>query len=123
MKGFINWLRRDTAQQSITSEADQRDVGVKVRLEQKKEDEYSDVSSYNWEAAGRNESSGSSKDKPKPDQCDHEDTVPHITLKLEDGPSSGTEEDIGVDPYNTGRFDTENKKALLNNTNAEKSDL
>ena len=106
MKRIIEWLKRDTAQQSIASEADQR---VKARPEQKKEDEYSDVSSYNWEAAGRIESSGSRQDPPKPDQCDHEDTVPQTTLNLEDGPSSGTEEDVGVDPYNTGRFDTENK--------------
>ncbi len=107
MKGFINWLRRKTAQQSITSEADQRDVGVKVRPNQKKDDEYSDVSSYNWEATDRVESSGSRPDMPKPNQCDHENTVPQTTLNLEDGPSYGTEEDVGVDPYNTGRYDTE----------------
>ena len=109
MKGFINWLRRDTAQQSITSEADRRDVGVKVRPEQKKEDEYSDDSSYNWEVAGQNERSASSKDTSKPEQINNAITVSQTILKLEDGPSSGTEEDVGADPYNTGRFDTENK--------------
>ena len=76
MKGFINWLRRDTAQQSITSEADRRDVGVKVRPEQKKEDEYSDVSSYNWDAADRSENSDSGKDTPKPEQIDNAVTAP-----------------------------------------------
>ena len=30
-------------------------------------------------------------------------------LLVTDGPSYGTEEDVGVDPYNTGRFDTENR--------------
>ncbi len=75
MKRILKWLRRDTAQQSITSEAERHGVGVKVRPEQKEDDEYSDVSSYNWEATDRNESSDFSKDTPKPDQSDNEDTV------------------------------------------------
>ncbi len=107
MKRIIKWLRRDTPPQSIASEADQRDVGIKP--EQKTEDEYSDVSSYNWEAIDRNESSDSGKDTPKPEQIDSMVTAPLTTLKLEDDPMSVTEEDTGVDPYNTGRFDTKNK--------------
>ena len=105
MKRLIKWLRRDTPQQSVTGEADQRDVGV--RPEQKTEDEYSDDSSFDCEASDRIEDSGPGKDTQ--DQCDFEDTAPHATLELEDGPLSDAEEDIGVDPYNTSRFDTENK--------------
>ena len=108
MKRILKWLRRNAAQQPFTSEACQRDIGVKVSPEQKKEDKYSDDSSYNWEAAGQNENSDSSKDTPKPEQIDSAVTAPLTTLKLEDDSSSGIEEDFGVDPYNTGRFDNEN---------------
>ena len=107
MKRFINWLRRNTAQQSIDCTADQLDVGV--RPEQKKDGEYSDDSSYNWDSANRNESSRPGEDTPIQDECDHEDTVPQTILKLDDGSSRSAEEDTGVDPYNTGRFDTESK--------------
>ena len=103
---IIKWLRREI-QQSIAGDVDQRKVGVKP--DRKSEDKFGDDSSYNWEAADRNESSDSNKDTPKPDQSDNEDTVPQTTLKLEQDSLSDAEEDTGVDPYNTGRFDTKNK--------------
>jgi hypothetical protein len=106
MKRFIKWLRRHTPQQSVTGDTDQR---ARVKPEQKTEDEYNDNSSFHWEAADRNESSDSNKDTPKPDPSDNEDAAPLATLELEDGPLSIAEEDIGVDPYNTGSFDTEKK--------------
>ena len=102
MKRLIKWLRRNTPQQSVTGEADQR---VKARSEQKKEEDYSDNSSFDWEAPDRIEDSGPGKDTQ--DQCDFEDTATYATLDLEDGPLSDAEEDIGVDPYNTSRIDTE----------------
>ncbi len=105
MKRIRKWLGPDSPQQSVTGEADQRDVGVKS--EQKTEDEYSDDSSFDWEASNPIEDSDPGKDTQ--DHCDFEDTAPHATLELEDGPLSYAEEDIGVDPYNTSRFDTENK--------------
>ena len=103
MKRIRKWLGPDSPQQSVTGEADQH---VKARPEQKTEDEYSDDSSIGWEALDRIEDTGPGKDTQ--DQCDFEDTAPYVTLELEDGPLSDAEEDIGVDPYNTCRFDTEN---------------
>ncbi len=100
MKRIRKWPRRDTPQQSVTGESDQ----CGVRPDQKSEDEYSDNSSVDWEASDQIEDSGPGKDTQ--DQCDFEDTAPYVTLQLEDGPLSDAEEDIGVDPYNTGRFDT-----------------
>ncbi len=82
MKRLIEWLRRETRLQSIASSDDSSD-----------------------KAADRIEDSGPGKDTQ--DQCDFEDTAPYATFELEDGPLSDAEEDIGVDPYNTSRFDTE----------------
>ena len=109
MKRFIRWLRRDKPQQSTAGEADERDVGVKVRPEQKKEAEYSNDSSYSWEVADRNDNSGFSNDTSKPDQSDYEDTVPQTTLELEGDPLSDVEEDVGVDPYDTGRLESQER--------------
>ena len=109
MKCFIKWLRRDTPQQSIASEEDQYPVGARGRPEQKTESDYSDDSSFNWEVTDRIESSGPRKNTLIQDQCDHEDTVPHTTLKLDDDPLSGAEEDVGANPYDTAHFDAENK--------------
>jgi len=82
MKRLIEWLIRETRLQSIASSDDSSD-----------------------KAADRIEDSGPGKDTQ--DQCDFEDTAPYATFELEDGPLSDAEEDIGVDPYNTSRFDTE----------------
>ncbi len=96
MKRVIKAPRRDKPQQSIASEAKQR--GVKPDQETK--NEYRDDSSFNWEETDQHESSGPGGNR-------NEDSVLQITLELEDEPLA--EENIGVDPYNKGRFDTGNK--------------
>ena len=109
MQRFIQWLRGRTPQQSIAREADQCDVGVKVKAEQKTDGDYSADSSFSWEVTDRNEIVDPGKNIPIQDQCDCEDNVRHTTRELADDPLSGTEGDIGVDPYNTARFDTARK--------------
>jgi len=109
MKRFIQWLRRHPQQQSIASEADQRDVGAKVKPELKAEGDYSDDSSFNWEGIDRIENFNPGKTTQIQDRRDCEDIVLHTTRESADDPLSGAEENIGVDPYNTARFDTENK--------------
>ncbi len=101
MKRVIKPPRRDKPQQSIASEVKQRGV----KSEQETEDEYSDSSSFNWEETDQRGSSGPGENSLKQDQCDFEDTAPQTILELEDEPLP--EENIGVDPYNKGRFDTE----------------
>ncbi len=107
MKHLIERPRRETQQQAVTGEAEQRDVGV--RPEQKTENEYSVDSSFDWEAPDRIENNDPGTNTLVQDQCDYEVTVPHSTFKLVDDPLSRAEEDIGVDPYNSSRFETENR--------------
>ncbi len=107
MKRFITWRRRDAPQQSITSEADQRDVGV--RPEQKTEGEHSDDSFFSWSWADQADSSVFDTGRLVTEKSEEKNAVSHKTPDLEGDSLCGAEEDIGVDPYNTGRFDTANK--------------
>lgn len=109
MKRLIDWLRRKTPQQSIAGKEGQRTLGVRVNSERAEENDYIDETSFNWPATNRLEHSGSGNNILIQDQCDHEDTVPLITLTPGDDSLPVAEEDIGVDPYNTGRFGTASK--------------
>ena len=107
MKRLIKWLRRDKSQQSIAGKEDQVDVGIRVRPEQKKEDEYSDDSSFNWFETGQADSSIFDTGSLATEKSEDENAVPHKALELEGDSLCSGEEDNGVDPYNTGRFGTE----------------
>ncbi len=110
MKRIRKWLRRDTPQQSTDVEADQSDVGVKkVRSENETEGEHSDDSSFSWPWTDQADSSIFDTSSLVTEKSEDENTVPLATLRLEDDPLFSAKEDIGVDPYNTGRFDTKNK--------------
>ncbi len=112
MKRFLKWLRRDTPQQSIASEADRGDVGADVRPNQKTEDENSAESSSTWFGIDQADSSifgtGSldiEKSEDAKSESDNENTVGVSTLNLEE--ELWPDDEAGVDPYNTGSFDTE----------------
>ena len=115
MNRFFKWLRRDTPQQSTASEADQGDAGADVRPDQITEDENSAESSFTGSVLDQADSSifdtGSSIIENSEDaksESDNENTVGVSTLNLEKE-LWPDDEDIGVDPYNTGRFDNENE--------------
>jgi len=101
MKRIIKWLRQDTPPQS---EVDQRDVGVSPK--QKIEGQHGDDSSLYVSWPDQTDSSIFDTGKLVIDKSENENTVPHKALDLE---GDSLCEDSGVDPYNTGRFDTENK--------------
>ena len=115
MKRFLKWLRRDTPQQSIASEADRGDVGADVRPDQITEDENSAESSSTRSVLDQADSgifgTGSldiDKSEDAKSEIDDEDTVGVSTLNLEKE-LWPDDDDIGVDPYNTGRIDNENE--------------
>ena len=107
MKHLIKWLRRDKSKQSIAGKEDKGDVSVRVRPEQKKEDDYNNDSDFSWSWAAQADSSIFDTGRSITEKSDDENTVPHKALDLEDVSLCSAEEDNGVDPYNTGRFDTE----------------
>ena len=115
MKHFFKWLRRDRPQQSIASGADQDDVGADVRPDQITEDDNSAESSSTRSVLDQADSgifgTGSLDTENSEDaksESDSENTVGVSTLNLEKE-LWPDDEDIGVDPYNTGRFDSENE--------------
>ena len=104
MKRFITWLRRDTAQQSAASKAEQAPVSVRVRSEE--EGEHSDDSSFSCSWADQADSSVFDTGRLNIEKSEDKNAVSHKTPDLEGDSSCSGEEDTGVDPYNTGRFDT-----------------
>ena len=109
MKFLRKWLKPDPKQQSAVNEAKQAPASVSVRSEEESEGEHSDESSVSWLGIDQADSSIFDTGKLVNEKSEDKDAVPHSTLRLEDDPPPGAKEDIGVDPYNTGRFDTENK--------------
>ncbi len=107
MKRFCKWLRRDTPQQSTASEADQSDV----KTDQTIEDGNSAESSFTGSVLDQADSSifdtGSldiEKSEDAKSESDNENTVGVSTLNLEK--ELWPDDETGVDPYNTGSFDT-----------------
>ena len=55
--------------------------------------------------AGKIESSGPGKNVLVRNKYQREDTGTHETLKILDGSAGESDEETGIDPYNTGNFD------------------
>ncbi len=112
MKRFLKWLRRDTPQQSIASEADQGNVYADVRPDQITEVENSAESSFTGSVLDQADSSifdtGGliiEKSEDAESEIDDEHTAHGAALKLEE--ELWADDEAGVNPYNTNSFDTE----------------
>ena len=115
MQRILKWLRREAPRQSTALEVNHPDVGSKVTPGQETQDEYSTESSFSWFEDDQADSSifdtGSSiieKSEDAKSESDNENAVGVSTLNLEKD-LWPNDEDIGVDPYNTGRVDNENE--------------
>lgn len=106
MQRIIKWLKREI-QQSITSEADQRNAGATT--ERKSKDEFSYDSSLNWFGIDQADSSIFDFDSLITEEPEDKDGASHTTPILVCDSLSDASEDAGVDPYKTGRFDTAKK--------------
>ncbi len=115
MNRFLEWLKRGTPQQSIASDADQDNVYADVRPDQRTEDENSTESSFTRFVLDQADSSifgtgrlDIEKSEDAESEIDDEHTDHIATLKLEE--ELWPDDEAGVDPYNTGSFDTEKGK-------------
>ncbi len=111
MKRLCKWLRRDTPQQSTASEADQGDV----KPDQTIEDGNCADSSFSGSVLDQADSSifdtgilVIEKSEDTESEIDDEHTVHIATLNLEE--ELWSDDEAGVDPYNTASFDTEKNK-------------
>ncbi len=107
MKFFRKWLKPDPKQQSAANEAEQAPASVSVPPERETEGEHSDDSSFSWFGIDQADSSIFDTGKLVTEKSEDKNAVSHSTLRLKDDPLFSDNEDIGVDPYNKGSFDTE----------------
>ena len=94
MKRFINWLTSDSRKQSAANEA---------------EGEHSDNYSFSWTEIDQADSSIFDTRSLYIEKSEDKNAVSHMTPDLEGDSLCGAEEDMGFDPYDSGRFDTGNK--------------
>jgi hypothetical protein len=115
MKRFFKWLRRDTRQQSNASEADQGNVGADIRPDQTTENRNSAQFSLTCFGTDQTDSGifgtgrlDIEKSEDTKSESDNKNTVGVATLNLENK-LWPDDENIGVDPYNTGSFGNKNE--------------
>ncbi len=124
MKRFINWLTSKISPQKASSNSNLKRSGVQLhqtgshlrytgghtapettRLKQsvpERQPEYVDLDPH---IEGKIEDNGPGKNVLIRNKYVREDTGTHETLKILDDSIIDTEEEEGMDPYNTGRFD------------------
>ena len=106
---FSKWLKPGPKQQSAANDAELPPVDETVSPEPETDREHSGDSSFSW--FGNDQADSSIFDTGS---LDTKKLANEVTLSPEAPPAerdsaSGVEEDVGVDPYNTGRFDTNDK--------------
>ena len=100
MKRFINWLKSDSQRQSAAKDAEQAPVGVRSE---------NDDSSFSWTEIDQADSSIFDTGSLNIEKSEDQNAPTNKTPDLEGDSLCSAEKDVGVDPYNTGRFDTEKK--------------
>jgi hypothetical protein len=111
MKRILKWLETKFSQHSAAVEADERHTTVRVKTKDTAEEEYSVEVAFDASVPGRVESDKPGKDIQMPNIYDCEDPFKKQQLKTLDQSSRDASESVGVDPYNTGRFDTSKSRS------------
>ncbi len=111
MKRFLKWLETKFSRHSATVEADEHHTAVGVRPVENAKEEYSVEVAFDASVPGRVKNDKPGKDIQMPNIYDCEDPFKKQQLKTLDQSSPDASESIGVDPYNTGRFDTSKSRS------------
>ena len=116
MKRFLNWLTGKTSPSKAARAADLSQTGAHLHqsgaharpgaadrpVKPSSAPEYVDLDPH---LEGRIEDMGPGKNVLIRNKFVREDTGTHDTLKILDDSMIDTEEETGIDPYNTGQFD------------------
>lgn len=108
MKRLIDWLKRNSQQQSAANTVEQARASEKVPSDQQMEGEHSVDSSFSWFGNDHADSSIFDTGSLIAEKPADKNTDSHKTLHLNDDSLSGAEEGEGFDPYNSGRFHSKN---------------
>ena len=108
MKRFLNWLETKLSRHSANAEAevDHIPVGVRVRPEKKVNDDYTIEVGFDPEVSGEIESLGPGKNVLMQDKNASQATGTEPELSILSDSSLDADQSAGVDPYDTGSFDT-----------------
>ncbi len=108
MKRLKEWQMPETDQKFADRKADQTSVGVRPRPKPESKDEHVDESSIGWSGTDTAESSIFDTGSLRVEKTLEGKTGSHTKFKLVGDSTRGGEEDDGIDPYNTGRFESKN---------------
>jgi hypothetical protein len=104
MKISTNWLMSGIQRQFAGDEADQPAVGAPGNQEQESGDPYGDELSFNWFGEEPDDGRVTASPSGPAEELSSSDTLPVRTLTIDENSTYTVEESVGVDPYNTGRF-------------------
>ena len=106
MKIFNRWLKLGSKREGAAEEVERSTDEVSVNAMQDTDERYDDESTFNWRGNDQDYSGIPDSLRGTDDEKSSTDTVTVRTLALdEDSTYTVEEENVGVDPYNTGRFD------------------
>ena len=108
MKRFFNWLANKKSPRKAPARPDLMATGRHTPTSTKKQavpSQQPEFVDFDDSFSGRVESNGPGKNVLIRSKYIREDTGTHETLTILDDSSIDTEEEAGIDPYNTGQFD------------------
>ena len=113
MKRFLKWLKTKFSRHSAAVEADEPHTTIRVRVKPKDtaEEEYSVEVAFDASVPGRVESDKPGKDIQMPNIYDCDNPFKQQQLKTLDQSSPDAGKSTGVDPYNTGSFETSKSRS------------
>lgn len=106
MKRFLNWVKSIFGSETPKPDASLRVSGVRVRPKPaSRPARPAEPVDFSPDVGGRIADGGPGKNVLIRNRLVREDTGTHETLKILDDSLLETDEEVGADPYNTGRFD------------------
>lgn len=106
MQTFLKWLGTRLFPQKVAPEPPRRAVGVRVRPPSARpRATRPDMVKFTADVSGKVVDGGPGKNVFVRNRFVREDSGTHETLKILDESLLEPEEEAGIDPYNTGRFD------------------
>ena len=108
MKRFLNWLETKFSRHSANAEAEvvHIPVGVRVRPEKNVKDDYTVEVGFDPEVSGEIESLGPGENVLMQNKCANQEMGTEPDLSILSDSSLDANQSAGVDPYDTGCFDT-----------------
>ena len=110
MKRFTDWLKSDSLQQSAAIDARRASVGARFRSDKETKGDYGIACTVSWVGKDQADSSIFGTGSLNFERNKATATAPHSTTDQACDLSCDTEDGMGFDPYNSGRFISAKKR-------------